>query len=343
MLWQALTLSLIASLTSATTLSVDEINKIEAGLGIALSNQDIIDIGTIVKKPTPTAWRIAANERIEANRKVTTTFLVTDDTNNGSPVPGANIHVNLKSHEFKFGGVLRLKDWNDVDGNLRNISTERYRVIFLALFNSVGCSNAFKTKQLQYGWNELYLPDLMAWANKNDLPVRGHTLLWPGTPTNNHIPNGPKEYDILSYVEELEANPGDPERIQALRDKIEYVLSYWASRPYSQLYEWDVVNEPRSNHRIQDVLAGPAEMATWFNVAEKSVPNQNEVKLMLNEYGVISAQAATGTQYDEYRDAYMHNIDAVLNNGGRLDRIGPYPMPYQQRPLDSRTNLRSFK
>ena len=49
-------------------------------------------------------------------------------------------------------------------------------------------------------------------------------------------------------------------------------------------------------------------MATWFNVAEKSVPNQNEVK--------------PGTQYDEYRDAYMHNIDAVLNNGGRLDRIG---------------------
>ena len=80
----------------------------------------------------------------------------------------------------------------------------------------------------------------MAWANKNDLPVRGHTLLWPGTPTKNHIPNGPKEYDILSYVEELEVNPGDPERIQALRDKIEFVLSYWASRPYSQLYEWDV-------------------------------------------------------------------------------------------------------
>ena len=103
MLWQALTLSLIASLTSATTLSVDEVNKIEAGLGIALSNQDLVDIGigTIVKKPTPTAWRIAANESIEANRKVTTTFLVIDDTNNGSPVPGANIHVNLKSHEFK--------------------------------------------------------------------------------------------------------------------------------------------------------------------------------------------------------------------------------------------------
>ena len=71
------------------------------GLGIALSNQDLVDIGTIVKKPTPTAWRIAANESIEANRKVTTTFLVIDDTNNGSPVPGANIHVNLKSHEFK--------------------------------------------------------------------------------------------------------------------------------------------------------------------------------------------------------------------------------------------------
>ena len=106
MLWQALILSLIASLTSATTLSlsVDEVNKIEAGLSIALSNQDLVDIGTIVKKPTPTAWRIAANESIEANRKVTTTFLVIDDTNNGSPVPGANIHVNLKSHEFKFGG-----------------------------------------------------------------------------------------------------------------------------------------------------------------------------------------------------------------------------------------------
>jgi len=188
MLRRTLTLlSLISSLTFATTssLTVDEINKIEAGLGITLSNQDIEDIGTIVN-PTPTAWRIAANERIEAHRKVTTTFLVTDDTNNGSPIPGANIHIKLKAHEFKFGGVLRLKDWNNVDGKLRNISTERYREIFLALFNSVGCANAFKTKQLKWGWNELYLPDLMDWANMNNLPVRGHTLLWPGTPTNNH-------------------------------------------------------------------------------------------------------------------------------------------------------------
>ena len=194
--------------------------------------------------------------------------------------------------------------------------------IFLKLFNSCGCANALKTKQLNFEWNELYLPDLMQWADANSLPVRGHTLIWPGNDNNNHLPDT-GEYDILTYVQNLEVDPGNQALMQELRDQIDYVLSYWASQDFGgySLYEWDVVNEPRGNHRVQDVLSGPAEMATWFDIAEQNVPNQIDCKLMLNEFGIISA-APTGTQYPNYRDAYMNNIQAVLDNGGKLDRLG---------------------
>ena len=105
-----------------------------------------------------------------------------------------------------------MKDWNNVDNNL-HISIDRYREIFLKLFNSVGCANAFKTKQLQFEWNELYLPYLMQWADENSLPVRGHTLIWPGNDNNNHLP-ATGEYDILTYVQNLEVDPGNQALMQ---------------------------------------------------------------------------------------------------------------------------------
>ena len=73
---------------------------------------------------------------------------------------------------------------------------------------------------------------------------------------------------------------------------------------------------------MQDILDGPPEMATWFGIAEANVPS--ECKLILNEFGVISAAPpeVNAQQYITTRDAMVQNINTVLDNGGKLDRIG---------------------
>ncbi len=305
----------------AASLTAAEINQIETDLNITLTASNITELSAVVF-PTNSAWRTAAYDRIDTHRKADLDIQVVDM--NGDPVEGAQVAIKLKSNDFKFGGVFNLKDFTDEDNNLSNngLTEQEYRDLLLAMFNSVGLDNGFKPKQRS--GNAPLIPNFLSWAQSNDMPVRGHLLIWPGNDSNNHmpteLPDTATSYSILSKVEAAEADPGNTNLLADLKSEVDYMIGDWASK--WSVYEWDVINETLSNHRVQDLL-GYEETAEWFKVAESNVVDP-DCKLLINEFQIISARSAglSPTHYTDRRDAYYESIDYVIDNGGRLDRIG---------------------
>ncbi|NDV63552.1 endo-1,4-beta-xylanase [Puniceicoccales bacterium CK1056] len=290
----------------------------ESDLGIRLSAEEILELGSIVKpdgqKPQ---WRRDAEQRIETHRRADLAIEVLD--RNGMPVSGAVVEVKLLSNGFNFGGVLGLRDMFNETGNLR-ITTERYQSLALKMFNTAGLNNGLKPK-LRNG-NEYLLPGFFEWAQANDLPVRGHLLIWPGNTGNNHLPA-----DILSDVEDVEAaiangeTPGTVDALKAiLKANIDAMITDWASK--WPVYEWDVINEPRGNFRVQDLL-GYGEMAEWFKIAETEAVLPG-CEFFLNENQIISAKSES-LDFDYYttrRDIYKASVDRIISDGGPISGLG---------------------
>ncbi len=320
----------------AASLTAEEISQIETDLGMTLSTSEQQQIATIVKPDGPLPqWRIDADARIEQHRKANLNITVLDAA--GNPVSNATVNVSLHRNSFRFGGVLNLKDFSDEKGNLQ-ITTNRYRELFLKLFNSGGLNNGLKAKLRTS--NEPLLPAFFDWAQTNNLPVRGHLLIWPGNLGNNHIPVG-EPYDILPKVEAVETaltNSSSQAVIDALnadlKNEVDFLIADWASK--WPVYEWDVINEPLGNHRIQDLI-GYDQMAEWFRIAESNTV-QPDCKLLLNEYQIISGRSETldPGAYTSRRDRYMAELDRVVTHNGPLHRIG-FQSRLQFEHLDPQT------
>lgn len=159
-----------------STLTAEEVAQIETDLGITMTEQDKIDLASIVKpvglRPQ---WRIDAEARIEASRKAYMDIQVVDEA--GNPVPDAQVSAKLTNHDFKFGGIV----WTDavVDNSvLRGITTNRVQELFTKLYNSTGANNKLKPK-LSSPTDPKTL-GLFSWAQRENIPVRGHALIWPG-------------------------------------------------------------------------------------------------------------------------------------------------------------------
>jgi GH35 family endo-1,4-beta-xylanase len=306
----------------AAVLTESEIDRMEADLGITLTAYERSQVARIAKpEGILPQWRIDAEARIEEHRKASLQVEVVDQ--NGLPVEGAQVEVQLRHKAFKFGGVLSVRDMNNVNNVLTNSgnSTEAYQSLFLELFNGVGLDNGFKPKQR--AGNEALLPGFLQWAEDNELPVRGHNLIWPGvSDESNHLPA-----DILADVQAVEAAIAageDGAVIDALKltlkTNIDALIAEWAA--LWPVYEWDVINEPLSNRRVQELL-GYQELSEWFKIAAANVVRP-ETGLLINEFQIISANSQnTGSQgYGRRSSRYKAYIDRILSEGGPLDRIG---------------------
>ncbi len=320
MIKQSLTL-LVAAITlaqvQAGSLSQKEINQIESEFGITLSSNQIAQLSAVVYPTNSAQWRADAYGRIDANRKADLDIQVVDM--NGDPVEGAQVSVKMKKNDFNFGGTFSAKAFSGVT-NTDQVDTNVYKARLLSLFNAVGLNNGFKPRLTGI---HPYLPGVKSWAAANDLPVRGHLLIWPGNLNNNHL-----TADVLADVEAVEAaltNGSSQATIDALRvdlkDTIRDEMIDWASQ--HDVYEWDVINEALGNRRVQDALDDYDVMADWFRIAESNMVASN-CKLMINEYKLISAfsESLNSGFYTNRRDNYMTEIDRLIANDAPLHRIG---------------------
>ncbi|MEM7754888.1 MAG: endo-1,4-beta-xylanase [Planctomycetota bacterium] len=233
-------------------------------------------------------WRREALERIERVRTGPIRVRVVDAT--GNSVAGAKIEATQLRSAFSFGTAIAARMFNDDDP-----SAPKYRDIASNLFSEVVFENAMKWEHHGLGDPDL-IEAALRWAERHDITVRGHTLIWPSW---NNTP---------SHVQTFATDPA------GLRALVTERVASTAQQYRGRLVDWDVVNEPYTNHDITDIL-GRESLADWYRVARRADPN---AKLYLNDYGILAAGPSTTPHQDHFADT----IGFLIEQGAPIDGVG---------------------
>ena len=263
--------------------------------GIALTNYGAkVDFNSLpatkltYKGAEPDApWRKEAAARIEKIRKGDLNIVVRDAA--GKPVEGAEIIVKQTRQKFAFGSAVNAKALVSDDP-----ADAKYREMVKTLFNRIVFENDLKWDK----WSaDRETPQrALKWLRDNNIEARGHVLVWPSW---RHSP---------AQLKKLENDPA------ALRAAIEAHIKDEAGTLRGQLHDWDVENEPYSNHDIIDILGKPVQ-ADWFKLAHQADPN---AKLYLNDYGILAA----GGKDAAHQGHFEETIAQLQKEGAPLDGIG---------------------
>lgn len=238
---------------------------------------------------TNEVWRQQALTRIESIRKGDLAIQV--QAADGKTVSNATVRVRMTRHAYQFGTFVEelvLKETPDA---------KRYRETTMSLFNRVTCPLYWS----EWGWdnpnNRLVYIAIAQWAKLNGFYTRGHCLIWPGW---QWLPK------------DLKALKDNPAELKAVIDE-HFKDVVTIMRPV-RFDTYDVMNEPRVNHAIQDLL-GENEVVNWFKLTHKIDPHP---ALGINEFAILSG----GGDSQRELDLYMKQIRDLVSAGAPLGVIG---------------------
>jgi len=242
------------------------------------------------------AWRKEAQTRIERLRKGDLTVQVVNAA--GQPVPGAQVHAQMKKHQFLFGTAVALPRW--LGTNMSEKDKTNYRQKILDHFNMMEPENSLKWRAFtEWGQSLEDTEKQLRWAREHGLYTRGHVLVWPSW---EHTPAKVKE-----QVKD------DPE---ALRTVVRQHVTDTVTRLKGLIDDWDVTNETQGNRDYMDIL-GPEEMIVWYQLARQADPN---VKLTFNEPDFKEMEG--GSFPDAKFPGYRGWVDYLVKHKAPFDRLG---------------------
>ncbi len=235
-------------------------------------------------------WRVAAQERIDRFRKANLVVRVTDGR--GAPLAGVPVHVKMLRHSFGFGSAITA-------AGLTGLSADdlKYQEMVERLFNKAVFENDLKWGPWENTSNRARVLQAIQWLNARRIATRGHCLVWPGWS------NMPADLQGLTG--------------EALRTRIRNHIMEEAGTPQlaSTLVEWDVLNEPYTNHNVMDLL-GKQEMGSWFRWAHEADP---DAVLYINDYDIVEGAGANTRHQDHYYNAIsylMNELQAPIHGIG---------------------------
>ncbi|MGW1346956.1 endo-1,4-beta-xylanase [Kribbella sp. NPDC002412] len=243
------------------------------------------------------AWRTAANARIDQYRKGNLAVSVVDPA--GNPVSGATVSAVQQTSAFRFGAASdgsRLI--GDPSSGISASDLAQYQSKASTLFNQGALGNNLKWSnhwENQVERDTITMPALQ-WMREHGLRVRGHNLIWPSW---GYMPP-----DLVT----LQNDPA------ALRARVSNHITDEATALKGIVDEWDVVNEPYSEHSLQDIL-GPDEIASWFRLARQADPT---VPLALNDYGLLENNGWE----ERHRDHVYGIVQSLKASGAPIDLVG---------------------
>jgi endo-1,4-beta-xylanase len=233
-------------------------------------------------------WRAKAEERIDKLRKADLTVKVVGK--DGKPVAGASVSAKLTRHAFHFGTCAPAE-------TLLSGGQDKYVGLLRELFNTVTLENDLKWQALK-DWSFPLDRGVRGvdWLREAGMDVRGHVMVWPGW------------QNLPSYLKRLKENP------DKLREEVSNHIREVATAVKGKVIQWDVVNEPFTNHDLLDIL-GPEVMVDWFKLAHSIDPAP---KLYINDFAILSGGGGT----TPHRDHYEKMIQLLVDKGAPLDGIG---------------------
>lgn len=234
-------------------------------------------------------WRKEAERRIEKHRKADLTVRVTDGR--GRPVSKAKVEVEMRRHAYGFGTAVSshyLQDGKETQDK------KRYREEIKKLFNRTVLENNLKWRGWERGRDKAIRTT--NWLRDSGIEVRGHCLVWPNW---RHLPGDMKQ------------RQGDK---AYLRKRCLDHIADEAGAMKGKLIDWDVINEPFTNHDLMDIL-GREVMGGWFKKAKEMDP---DVNVYINDYAILSG----GGGDSAHRRHYEETIRFLIDSGAPLDGIG---------------------
>lgn len=235
------------------------------------------------------AWRRPAAERIEKLRKGNVKISVLDA--DGRPLVGASVDLTMKRHAFGFGSAVTAKLLTE-----QSPDAEKYREHVTRCFSRVVFENDLKWPVWQNVQSREKVIQALDWLASHQIEVRGHCLVWPGW---QRMPR---------HIKDLAGNP------EKLRRTINDHVRDEATALAGRLIDWDVINEPFTNHDVMDIL-GNDVMVEWFKTARSCDP---KVRLFLNDYSIL-----TGGGRDHAHQAHFEKtIRYLVDHGAPIDGIG---------------------
>jgi endo-1,4-beta-xylanase len=285
------------------TVEIGGIELLNYGTSKRVADLPFTRLGYGGSEPTA-AWRKAAEERIERNRKGSLTILVKDKAN--KPVRSAEVLVRMRKHAFLFGTAVNATALSGQRLSAENLA--RYKQEIVQLFNFAVTENEMKWPQ----WaNEASRPSTLAvvdWLRESGLQVRGHNLVWPSWRNTN----------VKAAVDAK----GDPD---ALAKVITSHIAETTAAFHGRLVDWDVINETFTNHDFMDIL-GRHAMVDWFKTARAGDP---AVKLYINDFNIIEGNDQA------HQDDYAATIRYLIDEGAPVDGIGLQShFPARVTPMD---------
>ncbi len=191
--------------------------------------------------------------------------------------------------------------------NMANIISTDHAVLIKQMYNSITAENDMKPAlvQPQEGvWNWANADNIARFARMNQIPLRGHTLIW-----HNQTPRW-MFYD----------DKGDLVSKEVLFERMRTHIHTVMTRYRGQIYAWDVVNEaisddPNAKHPYRESLyyqiCGSDEfIRKAFEFAREADPN---ALLFYNDYNET-------TPYK--RDRIYNMVREMKADGGPIDGIG---------------------
>ena len=251
------------------------------------------------------AWRHAAMDRIERERKQDFLLMVVDSA--GNTIPNASVEIELNRHDFGFGGGLKLSRF--FDEKFPEEIREQYKSLASRLFHKTVALNGFKWKHIDN--NLQYVDQFLAWCEASALPVRGHTLVWP------RFRRAPAAVSKLA---------DKPDELRAtIRAHINRMVTSYRGR----IVEWDVLNEPFTEHEYMDIL-GETAAVDWFVATQEDDP---DALRYINDFGVLTRPNK------KHQDHYFDYAGWLLDQGAPLQGIGFQAHNPADFPLESPENM----
>ncbi len=268
---------------SSQTIEVADVQFLNYKNTISIDDLPVSEI-TYPGQAADAEWRVSAQERINQIRKGIVDIEVYDE--NGEVVKDAEVSIEMTKHKFGFGTAIPAGVF---------ISNTTFRNKVYELFNEVVFENDLKWPQFNPN-STLNIRKSLDSLDAHGIAVRGHNVIWPSW---KFTPSTLKNYE------------SNPVSLRAAIDKhIDEVTKFTSGR----LVDWDVINEPYSEHDIMDIL-GKDIMADWFKRVRN---NDRTVKLYLNDYSILSG----GGSDTKKQDSYYNLVKYIDEKGGDVEGIG---------------------
>ena len=219
-------------------------------------------------------WRTQAMERIDAHRKADLTVRVVDGS--GTPVPGAEVHVEQTAHAFNFGTFTGHK--------FNEPRTQEERAIHKVIEESLN-TVTLPIYWADWGWagpgtHEDDYKAAIRYVARRGTPWRAHTVMWPG-----------EQYMPSRFKAEM-----SPEaRRQLVEDHVREVVTHIRDAELPP-FAVDFTNEPRANRYFQE-NGDPDLVADMFQLAHELAP---ELPLFVNDYGILNNGGFNQSAIDYY-------------------------------------------